>query len=150
MLTPVSPVAEAFPATLDTRNDIVRMQSVFKEYATRTSGNVAALEDINLDIKDSEFVTIVGPSGCGKSTVLKIAGGIIPPSSGEMIFDGRPLRQPSPEIGMVFQKAILLPWRTVLDNVLFPIEMLSLQLKDYEQKARDLLNLVGLTGFENV
>ena len=80
------PVPKAAPAdvaaTHEASKEIVRLRSVFKEYATRTAGNVAALEDIDLDIKESQFVTIVGPSGCGKSTVLKLVGGIIAPSSG--------------------------------------------------------------------
>ena len=129
---------------------IVRLRDVSKRYNTRSSGVVTALEDVSVDVKTNEFVTIVGPSGCGKSTVMKIAGGIIEPSSGSIEFNGRPLLKPSPEIGMVFQKATLMPWRTVLQNVLFPIEMLGLPLSDYQAEARALIDMVGLHGFEDV
>jgi len=131
-------------------SSIVKLNAVTKDYATRSSGAVTALKDISIDIKDGEFVSIVGPSGCGKSTVLKIVGGIIPPTRGKVLFKERPLIKPTSEMGMVFQKAVLLPWRSVLENVLFPIEMLGLRVADYEEKARSLLKLVGLGGFENV
>ena len=138
------------PEQAENNSDIVRIESVFKEYETRSAGAVTALHDVSLNIKEGEFVTIVGPSGCGKSTVLKIVGGIILPSRGRVLFKGKQLTRPSPEMGMVFQKAVLLPWRSVLDNVLFPLEMLGLRASDYEEKARELLKLVGLGGFENV
>jgi len=134
----------------DMWSSIVKLNAVTKDYATRSSGAVTALKDISIDIKDGEFVSIVGPSGCGKSTVLKIVGGIIPPTRGKVLFKERPLIKPTSEMGMVFQKAVLLPWRSVLENVLFPIEMLGLRVADYEEKARSLLKLVGLGGFENV
>lgn len=130
--------------------DLVRLTSVSKHYETRSSGTVAALEAVSVEIKYNQFVTIVGPSGCGKSTVMKIAGGIIPPSSGTVEFDGHDLKRPSKDIGMVFQKATLLPWRTVLDNVMFPIEMLGLPTANYVAVARALIDMVGLRGFENV
>jgi NitT/TauT family transport system ATP-binding protein len=119
-------------------------------YDTRSGGTVSALQDVSVGIDANEFVTIVGPSGCGKSTLLRIAGGIISPSQGDVVFDGRPLIRPSPEIGMVFQKPVLLPWRSVLDNVLFPFEMMSMRTRQHEDKARRLLELVGLAGFEQV
>jgi NitT/TauT family transport system ATP-binding protein len=130
--------------------NVVRLRGVSKKYSTRSSGDVTALQGVSVDIKANQFVTIVGPSGCGKSTVMKIAGGIIEPSSGTIEFDGHPLMRPSPEIGMVFQKATLMAWRTVLENVLFPIEMLGLSVAQYDGKARALLDMVGLRGFEDV
>jgi NitT/TauT family transport system ATP-binding protein len=128
----------------------IAMRGVSKQYRTRSGGVVDALQDVSVDIAHNEFVTIVGPSGCGKSTVLKIAGGIVEPSSGVVEFDGRPMLRPTPEIGIVFQKATLLAWRTVLGNALFPIEMLGLSTSHYAAKAHALLDMVGLAGFENV
>jgi NitT/TauT family transport system ATP-binding protein len=127
---------------------LISLQGVTKEYSVRAGGTVTALQDVSLEIKENEFVTLVGPSGCGKSTVLKIVGGIIPISRGSVLFQDRPMEKPSREIGMVFQRAILLPWRSVLDNVLFPIEMLGWSVEEYRAKARQLLALVGLEGFE--
>lgn len=129
---------------------LIRMRSVSKQYNPRSGGVVTALQQISVEIPEKQFVTIVGPSGCGKSTVMKIAGGIIQPSSGTVEFDGRPLSRPSPEIGMVFQKATLMAWRTIIKNVLFPIEMLGLSTASYEVKARELLKTAGLSGFANV
>jgi NitT/TauT family transport system ATP-binding protein len=127
---------------------LIKVQSVSKDFTTRSGTVVSALHDISLDVRDNEFVTLVGPSGCGKSTVLKIIGGIIPPSRGSVQFDGRPVEKPSRNVGMVFQRAILLPWRTVLDNVLFPLEMLGWRVSDRLEDAHRLIDLVGLKGFE--
>jgi NitT/TauT family transport system ATP-binding protein len=139
-----TPVAiEAGPS-----RSLISLQGVTKEYLARSGGTVTALSDVTLDIKENEFVTLVGPSGCGKSTVLKIIGGIIPFSRGRVLFQDQPVEKPSREIGMVFQRPILLPWRSVLDNVLFPIEMLGWQVEEYRDQARKLLKLVGLEGFE--
>src|ERR1017187_3188010 len=119
---------------------LVRMDAVSKQYNTRSGGSVTALQDISVDIRQNQFITIVGPSGCGKSTMMKIAGGIIEPSTGSVIFDGHRLTRPSEEIGMVFQKATLLPWKTVLGNVCFPIEVIGLSMRDYVPKARALVD----------
>ncbi|MBM2828232.1 MAG: transporter ATP-binding protein [Actinobacteria bacterium] len=127
---------------------LAQLQAVSKDYAVRSGGTVTALEDISLDVRENEFVTLVGPSGCGKSTVLKILGGIIRASGGTHLFDGKPLDKPSREIGMVFQRPVLLPWRNVLDNVLFPIEMLGWNVREHLDEAHRLIKLVGLSGFE--
>src|SRR5207249_2400286 len=95
-----------------------------------------------------EFVTLVGPSGCGKTTLLKLIGAIIRPSAGALLFRGQPFEKPSREIGMVFQQPVLLPWRTVMDNVMFPIEMMGWPMRDYRPQAERLISLVGLSGFE--
>ena len=99
-----------------------------------------ALENINLEIASNEFITLVGPSGCGKSTLLKMIAGLITPSDGSLLIDGKILIKPSRDIGIVFQDAVLLPWRNTLDNVLLPIEILGLRKEDYRQAAYDLLN----------
>ncbi len=127
---------------------LAQLQTVSKDYTVRSGGTVTALQDVSLDIRENEFVTLVGPSGCGKSTVLKILGGIIRASRGTLLFDGKPLDRPSREIGMVFQRPVLLPWRSVLDNVLFPIEMLGWKVSEHLDEAQRLIKLVGLSGFE--
>ena len=118
-----------------------------KAYATR-DGNVAALERITFGIGEGEFVAVVGPSGCGKSTLLKILAGLLPPSQGEAILRGTSIAGPRRDIGVVFQSPVLLPWRTVLDNVLLPVDVQGLDRERPLTLAMDLLKLVGLQGFE--
>ena len=127
---------------------LFRVQSVEKVYRTRRGGESVALQGISLEIPADSFITLVGPSGCGKSTLLKILAGLLPASSGTVELDGREMRGPSRDIGLMFQSAVLMPWRTVFDNVLLPIEILKLKRADYAQRARELLALVGLAGFE--
>ena len=126
----------------------IKIENLFKNYSSR-SGRVAALEDVNLDIKQNEFITLVGPSGCGKSTLLKIIGALIQPSRGRLLYDGKPLLQPTRDVGIVFQEPVLLPWRAALDNVLLPAEILGLDIKESMPRALELLKLVGLKGFES-
>ena len=125
----------------------IKIENLFKVYNSR-SGRISALEDINLDIQQKEFITLVGPSGCGKSTLLKIIGALIRPSRGTLLYDGKPLLQPTRDVGIVFQEPVLLPWRAALDNVLLPAEILGLDIEESRPRAMDLLKLVGLKGFE--
>ena len=118
-----------------------------KTYATR-DGTVHALDGIAFRVRKGEFVSIVGPSGCGKSTLLKIILGVVGYSGGEVRLAGKLVKGPQLGAGMVFQTAALPPWRRVLDNVLLPIEVLGLPRRDHLEKARGLLAMVGLTGFE--
>ena len=127
---------------------LVSLADVTKSFVTRAGTDVLALREVSLSIPRDQFVTVVGPSGCGKTTLMKLIGGITPPSQGEIRLDGQILDQPSKKIGMVFQQPILLPWRSVLDNVLFPIEMLGWPVGSYLDEARRLIELVGLAGFE--
>ena len=115
-----------------------------------TSGarTVTALESVSFDIPTSNFVSIVGPSGCGKSTLLKILSGLMPPSSGNAIVNGQPVTGPLENVGMVFQAPVLLKWRTVVENVMLPVEFAGLDPANYAGKAHSLLALVGLKGFE--
>ena len=110
---------------------------------------VTALSDVNLSIADGEFVSLVGPSGCGKSTMLRLVSGLVTPSRGEVRLGGTPVTKPTPDVGFVFQSPTLLPWTTVLENVLFPLKMLGERGADSVDRARELLSLVGLSGFEN-
>jgi NitT/TauT family transport system ATP-binding protein len=125
----------------------IHIENLSKTYASR-NGGVTALENVSLTIKPNEFVTLVGPSGCGKSTLLKVIGALIKPSRGTLLHDGAPLLRPTRDVGIVFQEAVLLQWRTVLDNVLLPAEILGLDKRKSRQRALDLINLVGLGGFE--
>ena len=112
-------------------------------------GEMNAVEQCSLQTRPGEFVCILGPSGCGKTTLLRIAAGLISPTAGEVFFDGVRVVGPPPDIGMVFQRPVLLPWRTSVDNVLLPVEFLGLDLRTLKSKALKLLHLVGLDGFEN-
>jgi NitT/TauT family transport system ATP-binding protein len=109
---------------------------------------LAALSDVSLDVYPEEFVSLVGRSGCGKSTLVNIIAGLLLPSAGEVLVQGRRVTEPVDTIGMVFQSPVLLPWRTVLDNVLLPVEILGLAREPGLRAARDLLALAGLQGFE--
>jgi NitT/TauT family transport system ATP-binding protein len=125
----------------------IQIEGLSKIYASR-GGNVTALDNVDLAIKPNEFVTLVGPSGCGKSTLLKLIGALITPSRGVLLHDGRVLDSPTRDVGIVFQEAVLLQWRNVLDNVLLPAEILGLDKRKSRARAMELLNLVGLGGFE--
>src|SRR3977135_1271175 len=123
----------------------IRIEGLSKTYASR-SGRGMALDNVSIAIKPNEFVTLVGPSGCGKSTLLKVIGALIKPSRGTLHYDGAPLLRPTHDVGIVFQEAVLLQWRTVLDNVLLPAEILGLDKRKSRERAMDLIALVGLGG----
>ena len=127
---------------------MIRLDHVEKTYQTRRGDLVHAVEDITLSVGLNEFVTLVGPSGCGKSTLLKLVAGLVPTTRGSIHVRDQRVSEPFPDVGFVFQQPVLLPWRTVLDNVLFSIEMLGLEPRSYRKPAADLLELTGLAGFE--
>jgi NitT/TauT family transport system ATP-binding protein len=108
---------------------------------------VTALKNLDFEIFDGEFVSVVGQSGCGKSTLLKLLAGLLPATAGMVELNGGPLCGPSREAAVVFQSPVLLPWRTVLDNVLLPIEFRGLAMSSYRQSALELLEMVGLRDF---
>lgn len=129
-------------------NQSLEFKSVSMEYRLKAGGKLLALSDINIGLRQGEFVSLLGPSGCGKSTLLKIASRVQVPTAGEVRLNGTALYEPTPEIGMVFQRPILLPWRNVNDNVLLPFEMMGKSVQDHRKAAHELLLLVGLKGFE--
>ena len=128
---------------------LIGVSDLDKTYVTRGRARVPALAGISLDIDAGEFVTVVGQSGCGKTTLLKILAGVIPRSSGRVSLRGRPVDGPSRDIGIVFQDPVLLPWRTVLHNVLLPAQVLRLDRRGSRERAQALLKLVALDGFED-
>ncbi len=113
-------------------------------------GDLLALDGIGLTVGEGELVAIVGPSGCGKSTLLRILGGLLTPTEGRVCLDGRPLVSPQRQVSYVFQNVNLMPWRTVMSNVMLPLEVAGVPRQQAEQKARELLVLVGLREFEQV
>jgi len=127
---------------------VIRLDHVDKTYRTRRGDLVPALADVSLDVGDNEFVSVVGESGCGKSTLLKLVAGLTPPSRGTVRVRDQIVREPFVDVGFVFQQPVLLPWRSVLDNVLFSVEMLGLDVRQYRKRALDLIELTGLGGFE--
>ncbi|MFG1345574.1 ABC transporter ATP-binding protein [Xanthobacter autotrophicus DSM 431] len=130
------------------RQRLIEIRGLTKTYRTR-DGDVPSLKPVDLDIHDGEFISVVGPSGCGKSTLLKLLAGLIPASSGEILIEGKPVKGPPDDVGIVFQSPVLLAWRTVLRNVMMPVEVRGLDRATHLQRARQLLATAGLTDFEN-
>jgi len=126
----------------------IALDRVGKSFVTDDGGEIAALADVSLQVSRNEFVALVGPSGCGKSTLLRLVAGLIRPSAGRVAIDGEAIEGPRADTGIVFQAPTLLPWATVMDNVLFPLRMMRRMRPDSRERARELLDLVGLAGFE--
>jgi NitT/TauT family transport system ATP-binding protein len=125
---------------------VIVLDGVGMTYAA-SSGPVEALREISLEVARGELVALVGPSGCGKSTLLRIVAGLREASGGRVEVDGRRVRGPVAEVGMVFQAPVLLHWRRILDNVLLPAELAGRDPGRYRERARQLLALVGLEDF---
>jgi NitT/TauT family transport system ATP-binding protein len=127
----------------------IHVGNVSKTFRTAL-GTVAlqALHEVSLDIEPGQFIAFVGPSGCGKSTLLKLIGGLLEPSDGSVRIGGSPVDGPRRGVGIMFQRPVLFPWRTVLENVLLPIEVFGADREAALEKARSILELVGLAGRE--
>jgi len=125
----------------------VSVQGVSKVYSS-TRGDILALENIDFSAAEREFVSILGPSGCGKSTLLKCIAGLEPYSSGVISLDGKPIDGPPEDMGMVFQRDVLLDWRTILSNVMIVADLKGLDRRALRPKAIELLKMVGLEGYE--
>ncbi|GAB2873149.1 ABC transporter ATP-binding protein [Streptomyces mayteni] len=128
---------------------MIEIRGVTKKFTGREGSQVHALSDIELVVGDNEFLTILGPSGCGKTTLLRAIAGLIDWDEGEILVDGAPVRGPGPERAMVFQNFALLPWATVLDNIAFGLQLRGEAKAVRHEKARELIELVGLGGFES-
>jgi NitT/TauT family transport system ATP-binding protein len=112
-------------------------------------GTVVAFRNVELNVRGNEVLCIVGPSGCGKTTLLRCIGGLLTPSSGEVLIDGDPIRAPREGVAIVFQHFGLLPWKTVVDNVAFGLRIARLPRQRVAEKVEHYIHLVGLAGFEN-
>jgi len=116
---------------------------------TDEKGSLQALNQINVSVDKEQFICVVGPSGSGKSTLVRVLAGLLAPTAGEVILDGRPIDKPRQGVGIVFQKANLMPWRSVLSNITLPLEINHIPQPEANKRAAELIELVGLTGFEN-
>ncbi len=123
------------------------VEAARKHFSTR-DGDLVAVEDISFDVAPGEFVSVIGPSGCGKSTLFHAIGGLTTLTSGRVIVNGEVVRGPHADIGMVFQEESAFPWRSVLDNVAFPLELRHLPKAERLRQAQEMVALVGLAGFE--
>lgn len=145
------PIAEAARVSGDRHSGstaLIALQEVSKTYDTR-NGRVVAIESASLNLAGGETLALLGPSGCGKSTLLMMISGLLEPSTGRVIINGKPLTAPIPELGFVFQRDLLLDWRTVIDNVLLPFALVGQNPAPHQARARQLLERVGLQEFEN-
>jgi NitT/TauT family transport system ATP-binding protein len=129
---------------------MIRVRGLSKEFGSADNGGgVLALSDIDVEVRDNEFITVIGPSGCGKTTLLRIIAGLIPYDRGEVTIDDRAVTGPGPERAVVFQNFALMPWADVLTNVTFGLDVRGDAKAQSQAKARELIKLVGLEGFEN-
>ncbi|WP_421078303.1 ABC transporter ATP-binding protein [Methanothermococcus sp. Ax23] len=127
---------------------ILEIKNVVKKFITEKK-EVLAVDNVNFEVRNNEFLSIVGPSGCGKSTILRMIAGLEKPTSGEILIEGRKIEKPDAERGMVFQQYTLLPWRTVLENVGFGLEIKGVPKAERDEVARKFIKMIGLEGFED-
>jgi NitT/TauT family transport system ATP-binding protein len=128
--------------------DHIRVSNVSKSFGT-SSGSVLALDRVDCAIEEGSFVSVVGPSGCGKTTLLRLVAGLMQATHGTVTMGGQVITGTRRDVGVVFQSSILLPWRTVIENVLLPAEILGLDMRAARDRAQELLRLVKLEGFED-
>jgi NitT/TauT family transport system ATP-binding protein len=143
-------MSDAIPGSDPTRSGpfLGRLMKVAKVFSAGSGETVTAVKDVSFGFRKGELVSLLGPSGCGKTTVLKMLGGLVPASSGTLELDGKEIRGPYPGVGVVFQAPTLMPWRTVISNVLYPMEVLRRNDAKAKARAHEILELVGLGGFE--
>ena len=126
---------------------MISVEGVGKRFRSRDGSVVVALDNVSLEIARNTFTCLVGPSGCGKSTLLRLVAGLVKPDRGRIAIDGAPVDSPRADTGIVFQAPTLLPWATILDNVLFPARMMNICTREVVGRAHHLLELVGLKDF---
>ena len=128
----------------------IELEDVSKTYnANKRDGGVEAVRNVSMHVGSGEFVSIVGPTGCGKSTLMEIVAGLTDPTAGEVTIAGEPVTGPRRDVGVVFQKDSTFPWRTVLENVEFGLQMHGVTFDERRERSRDVIELVGLSGFED-
>ncbi len=127
---------------------MIQVTDVTKVYVT-ARGRTVSLDNVSLDVAEGEFITLVGPSGCGKSTMLNLIGGLLEPTSGDVLVHGDAVRGPSPDRGVIFQQYALFPWLTALQNVEFGLRLQGLRKAERQEKAMHYLDLVGIADFAN-
>lgn len=125
---------------------LIKVDHLAKFFVTSKSDKVKAIQDISIEINNHEFISIIGPSGCGKSTLLKMISGLLPYDGGEIIYQNSKIKD---QLGFVFQDSVLLPWKTVWDNVVFPLEIKKIKTKENLARVEALLDKVGLSEFKN-
>jgi len=130
-----------------TADTLIQAKDITKVYQTK-DGLVESLKPLSFSIQSGEFVSVVGPSGCGKSTLLKMVAGLLPITSGELTIEGKPVDGPQKDVGIVFQSAVLLAWRTVFENIMLQAEMRNMPREEATAKAMQLIDMAGLKGFE--
>lgn len=126
---------------------ILQVESLTKAFQSNQGDPLLAVANISFTVAAGEFLGLVGPSGCGKTTLLHLLAGLVMPSKGQVWVMGEPLTQPHPEIGVVFQKPNLMPWRTVLDNIMLPLQLQAILHSEALQRSKEVLDLVGLSEF---
>ncbi len=132
------------------RPPIVAAKDISKTYVTSRGDDLEAIKSISLNVSEGEFVSLVGHSGCGKTTFLKIIAGLILPTSGRVTVEEKEVRSPLRDIGIVFQHPLLMPWRSIMANVLLPIELLGRSPSEYRDRALELLRTFGLASFQDL
>jgi NitT/TauT family transport system ATP-binding protein len=130
--------------------NLIEIKGVTHAYKT-PNGPLPVLDDLNIEVPEGEFAAVVGPSGCGKSTLTRLIAGLMKPDTGEVWLHGQQVKSPRKTVGMAFQNPVMLEWRTILENVILPLEIVapSMPRGDRTARALELLQLVGLDGFEN-
>ncbi|RGE16301.1 ABC transporter ATP-binding protein [Leucobacter sp. wl10] len=136
------------PVNAESTSTLIEARQLTKIYRPRRSAPTVALDNVDLSISEGEFIALVGPSGCGKTTLLKIMAGLITSYDGSVTLGGSAVKGPTADVGVVFQQPTLLPWRTILENIMIPIEVQGLDKKAGLNRARELMRTVGLEGFD--
>ena len=142
------PTPTAILGTAEAGDSILVVDDIVKRFAT-PEGPLVAVDHVSLQVRPGEFLAVIGPSGCGKSTLFNIVGGLVDDYQGTVSVAGTRMRGPHPAVGMVFQDESTFPWRSVIDNVAFPLEIAGMRRHERIERARHFISLVGLDGFEN-
>jgi NitT/TauT family transport system ATP-binding protein len=148
MSVATSPAKQSAPVTAGQNDGLLVIDDLSKRFPT-PDGTVTAVDHVSLSVRQGEFFSVIGPSGCGKSTLFNVIGGLLGEYEGRVSVAGERITGPHPSVGMVFQEESTFPWRTVLDNVAFPLEVAGMPKAKRHEKARHFIHMVGLDGFEN-